>query len=303
MKRFQPILYIIAVLTGVALTGCSDDENPVSKLTYAETPDAFNYIEEAGSRAMGEPVSGVKYSMLYDDDNRTATVTMYDFRLSDDEVPAMYVFDDVEWEFSVGTPTVERIIDVPVMEASFTDGTKHSFTDVHIVYYESNELDPDGCRGFSAEFVVDGRYRVRAFPTQILCRGTTEYIESSDEGIASHAEVDYAPEMSVTFHPESLTADVVLIGFSLPDGVLSSDPIAVPGVKVSFTDTGYMLSAPGGLMPDGGAEIRSFEAMEESADELRVSFEVLNGNVTYQVRSFMRPNSYDTSTPDAAPDK
>lgn len=289
MKRFLPT-YITALLAVMLLSGCSSDEDPITKKTFAETPETFNYVTTEGSRQTGSAMGDVRYTLLFDDDNRSATLTIYDFRLRESEAPAVYVFDDVPWEFSVGTPTVQRVVEVASLTPSYTDGPEHTFTDMRIIFSEANDLDPDGCRGFVADYKVDGLYHVRAYPMSLLCTGTTEIFESSGIAIQSESpEITYEPRMTVDFRPETLTAKVVISDIVLPEGSEPIPAIVIENASVSFGEQGYRLSSA--AVTGAGAEVVSFEAVEDEPGDLRMELEFRYGGKSYTLKGFMRSNS------------
>ena len=305
MKQLQLTSFIIALLAMIGGSGCSSDDNPVAKLTYAETPEAFNYIVTSGARATGVALDGVKYSMLFDDEARTATLTIYDLRLDENDSPATYVFNDVPWEFSVGTPTVERVMEAESLVPEFGDSEPHSFTDLKVVFYESSELDPSDCRGFSVRFTVDGIYKGRAYPMRMLCRGTTEVFPSEEEAAAGIEDVyvTYAPQLMIEFNPDRFTAKVVVSDMELSAGSEVLGRVVIPDAKLCFDEQGGYSVAYDGTVDAGTWSLSGFKAVEEDSGDLFVTYTAAADGRTHDIRSFMQSNRYSTPTADAGPVK
>lgn len=294
MKTASPHIVRLALLALLPLlAGCSSDssETPLSAMFFAETPDIFTNSVPVAGCGPSEISEGGSFRFVYDNSKRTVDIQLLDVDLGSGS--DSYTFKGVPWEFSVGTPTKQRVVSSDAIIAVGATGNSRILTDVSMIYYEANELDPANCRGIYIDFTADGR-RFTVYPRRLYCKGTTVAVEPG----AEHA-ILYAPALVVEFHPLEGKADLAIDNFSLDDDN-SGVTVAIPSAQASFSPGGYSLSAPAVTVSDT-VRIENFRADASMSGRLIVEYRAVTPTRSLDVRSELRPNTFDTPTAQSEP--
>ncbi len=283
MKRV--LSYTFISILGFLAAACGESD-PESKLDRLQSAESFNVVTPVGdARSVADVIDNVRYSFAFNDDERTVSFTIFNFRLSADEVPADYSFVNVPWVYSVGTPEVRRIIDVPGLSPDSPQNAPHSFTDVHIVYYEPKG-SAYGNRGVSASFTVDGMYHVHTYPYIVVGEGTTVCVNE----ITQDSRLCYTTVAELEFQPHNSKATISLNEL-LPDESGIGLWFAVENVDVVFNQAGYSLYRAEAVEVDGGVTVYDLSGEATMTDELHLSFKmVLPDESVYDVDCYLSPN-------------
>lgn len=280
-------------MLAATLWSCSDESEttPLSSMYYAESPELFFNAVPVSARGVSEVSEGTRCTLLYNNDYRTVDFYLYDFDAGDGTT-ADYYFKDVPWEFSVGTPTKERVVSVESLTSDSASVAPLTLTDVSIIYYEANELDPRDCRGFAIDFTAGG-YRFTGYPTHLCCSGTTLAVEPGVEHV-----ILYTPTLTVDFNPAQGTADLHILDFST-DVDDSGVNVSIAGATAKFAPGEYTLTKSSATVNDS-TTIRDFRATGVIAGELTVDYTVVTPSRSIAVSSHLRPNFFDTKTTHSA---
>lgn len=257
-------LSIVIIMLSACIFGSCSKSEPFDNVVMAEATGMFNYVTSV-SRASGGMVSeDVGYLIVFDDESRLCNITISNLRLSSGGEPHIYTFTDVPWDFDQNRPEVTRVIDLEALTGR--DGAGEvTLTDVMMMFVQSNGMSRYGGDGLVAEYVVNGMYKVTAYPYETIGQGTTRVDHEGDES------VDYEVAYYVQLDPRAMTADVEVGGLDL-DGV--KHDFAVSGLKLTLTLTpaGYELSADAATVILGltGVSLDDFLATADLTDELKV---------------------------------
>lgn len=286
MKRFQ-LLPLLSAL-GLLATACAGESDPEAKLDRFTSAESFHVISNAGMARSGLSASvmdDVRYEFAFNDDDRIVTFTIRNFKVSPDEVPADYTFTDVPWVYSVGTPDVQRIIDAVALTPATPVNAPHTFSDLHIVYYEPKKSSACENRGVVATYTVDGAYTVRAYPYVVVGEGTTVSFNTS----TGESRICYSTTVSLDFDPHTLLAVMDVQGL-LPDDNHRSMSFRIANVGLIFDEEGYRLSLPGTVAVDG-ATVSALEATASMTDLLDLKFVLtLDDGTAYNIECHLSPN-------------
>lgn len=276
---------------GVTLANCSKDgdeeSTPNTSKFFAETPRLILTGVSETQRGMNSGSEGMWLSLLYNDDYRTADIWIYDIDFGDGEGAQTLSMTDVPWEFSVGTPTTERVTDEAIVEAKVVGGATVVLENLKLTYYLENEMDGHRCRGIFMTFDYRGR-KYTAYPEHLYCEGTTTV--ESDGG----RSVNYESNYSIDFDVKSGQAVVVVDNIDLGGGEIVG-PTTIAGVATVFTPGSYELSYAG-TVESGDYRLSDFYGEGRMADELVIELRVERGGEVYRVKSHLKPNFYDTPT-------
>lgn len=251
----------IALLSACIFWSCSKAE-PFDNVVMAEATGMFNYVTFV-SRASGGMVSeDVGYLIVFDDESRLCNITISNLRLSSGGQPHIYTFTDVPWYFDQNRPEITRVIDLEALTGR--DGAGEvTLTDVMMMFVQSNGMSRYGGDGLVAEYVVNGMYKVKAYPYETIGQGTTRVDHEGDES------VDYEVVYYVLLDPQTMTADVEIDGLVV-DGV--KHDFAVSGLKLTLTPDGYELSEDAATALVGLSDVflDDFSVTADLTDELKV---------------------------------
>ncbi len=289
MKR--TLLYIISTIALVA-TGCRGSE-PFDNITRAATPRAFNYVTASNGARIGSSIyDDVSYYIVFDDENRTANITISNLQTPDSSEPMTLTFKDCEMTYTSNNHSKQRIVKADVLVSNSPIGAGTAITDATFIYTESNALDPNGIDGIYAKFTVDGFYTITAYPYHIFADGTTRIDNLTDATTA----IDYSPVYTLDIDPDAMTAQLRIYGLELGD---SKGNITVSNLKFALTDGGYMFEAgSGSVMTVSGYSqeaskaitLESLTATAGLLDELRISMRLNDGTTSFEVDAFLSSN-------------
>lgn len=286
MKRFQLLPLLTAL--GLLATACAGESDPEAQLDRFSSAESFHVINNAGMARSGSSASvmdDVRYEFAFNDDERLVTFTIRNFKVSPEEGAADYTFTDVPWVYSVGTPDVRRIIDAVALTPSSPLNAPHSFTNLHIVYYEPKKSSSCDNRGVVASFTVDGNYTVQAYPYKVVGEGTTVSFNT----LSGESRICYSTTVTLNFNPHTLQAVMDVNGL-LPDDNHHLMSFTLTNVAITFDENGYKLSLSGPVSVDGGT-ISSLEATANMTDELDLQFLLTLDDATeYNVECHLSPN-------------
>lgn len=283
VKLFSSILFL-----GVALMGCRSAE-PFDQITRAANPEAFNYVTSAVGRAGSQVYSDAGYYIVFDDENKLASITISNIRVPGDDTPRTLTFTDVPMDYSLNRHQVERVIEADRLISKDPVNLGMEITDVTIVYIQSNSLDPNETDGIYARYTIDGLYTVTAYPYKIFAEGTTRV----DDLQSKSTSYDYKTAYSIDLNPDNMTASLTISGLVL--GAQISD-VTISGLQFAITDNGYRLEMiPSTSVNSTDATCRDLTIDNLTVDaqlrgELRLDMRVVANGFDYQVAAFTSSN-------------
>ncbi len=255
-------LSIVIIMLSACIFGSCSKSEPFDNVVMAEATGMFNYVTSV-SRASGGMVSeDVGYLIVFDDESRLCNITISNLRLSSGGQPHIYTFTDVPWYFDQNRPEITRVIDLEALTGR--DGAGEvTLTDVMMMFVQSNGMSRYGGDGLVAEYVVNGVYKVAAYPYETIGQGTTRVDHEGDESVG-YEEVYY-----VLLDPRTMTAYVEIDGLII-DGV--KHDFAVSGLRLTLTPDGYGLSEDAATALVGLSDVflDDFSVTADLTDELKV---------------------------------
>lgn len=272
----------------VISSGCRSSE-PFDQITRAANPQAFNYVTNSVGRAAPRVYSDAGYYIVFDDENKLASITISNIRVPGSDVARTLTFTDVPMDYSHNSHQVERVIEADRLISKDPVNIGMEITDVTIVYIQSNSLDPNDTDGIYARYIIDGIYTVTAYPYRIYAEGTTRV----DDLQSMSTSYDYKTTYSIDLDPDNLSASIrisgLVLGSSLPD-------ITVSQLQFAIIDNGYRLemtpetkvSAMGSTECDLAVDDLTVNAMLRG--ELRLDMRVSENGSSYQVAAFTTSN-------------
>lgn len=282
MKTIRPLLVLCFALA--LLAGCRG-EDPLAKFVTAVDVRSFNYVSSQGRSAVVMPDVG--YAATFDDDNRTASLTISNLAMTSDETPVTLMFDDVEWTYRLDVPGKARMIKADELIPSNVE-TSGGITlkDVVIVYFEASAADENHSHGFYIHYYVNGVYEVTAFPYDMQSAGATR-VRDESTGVET---VDYDTEFALTLDPEAMTASMTVAGL---DGPVES--LSVEGMGLTLSNTGFGLSqkerTSWQAVPAGtDAEISDITVAADETGSMEVDFVLTVNGGDYRVTAFLYSN-------------
>lgn len=277
-------LFIISLLMLPVVCGCRGSE-PFDNIVRAETTHAFNYVTSTSQRGGAAIYDDVRYYIVFDDDKRTANLTISNLRFPGEDTPLTLTFSDETMTYTSNNHEKQRIIKADALTSTdpVTDGTV--ITDVTIIYTESNALDPNGTEGIYARYTVDGRFVVTAYPYYIFADGTTVIDNLSEGG----QMIDYDVTYRLSLNPDDMTAKMKICGLKF--GNACADIVLSP-LRLDLSDNTYVLSFTSATQcsSDVGIDVSSFSSSANLLDELKIDFDVLADDKSYHVGAFLTPD-------------
>ncbi len=276
-------LSIVIIMLSACIFGSCSKSEPFDNVVMAEATGMFNYVTSV-SRASGGMVSeDVGYLIVFDDESRLCNITISNLRLSSGGQPHIYTFTDVPWYFDQNRPEVTRVIDLEALTGR--DGAGEvTLTDVMMMFVQSNGMSRYGGDGLVAGYVVNGMYKVTAYPYKTIGQGTTRVDYEGDESVG-YEEVYY-----VLLDPRTMTADVEIDGLVI-DGV--KHDFAVSGLRLTLTSDGYELSEDAATALVGLSDVflDDFSVTADLTDELKVNMTLrASGGRVWRVAAFLVHN-------------
>ena len=272
------------MLLGLFVTGCRSSE-PFDKITRAATPEAFNYVAPLSSRAASTVYNDAGYYIVFDDENKVASVTISNLRVPGYDQPRTLTFVDVPMDYTSNNHMVERMIKAEslVSHDPINGGTE--ITDVTIVYIQSNSLDPNPTDGIYARFVIDGAYLVTAYPYDVFGEGTTRIDDLENLTTA----YDYNTTYHLTLDPSTMTADMEVANLSVGGW---KGNVTVKGLKLTLVDDGYEVEFGPSTSVDAEIplEIDRFSGVADLRKRLDIDFDLrAQGVGEFRIASFLTP--------------
>lgn len=282
MKTIRPLI-VLCVAAGL-LAGCRSDD-PLAKFVTAVDVCSFNYVSSQGRSAVVMPEVG--YAATFDDENRTASLTVSNFAVSAGDTPVTLMFDDVEWTYRLDVPGKARMIKADELIPSNVE-TSGGITlkDVTIVYFEASAADENHSRGFYIHYFVNGVYEVTAFPYAMQSTGATRV---RDEATGAET-VDYDTEFALTLDPDAMTASMIATGL---DGPVES--LRIEGMGLVLSNKGFSLSqkerTSWQAVPSGpDTEISDITVTADESGAMEVEFVLTVAGSDYRVTAFLYSN-------------
>lgn len=283
MKSFQLHITILAI--SVLLVACSDEskETPLAQRFYAEVPGLMAYAVSGDGTVEISPDEG-RVNLFFDNDMRTMEMQWLGFSFSN--LKSDYYFTDVVWDFTIGTPTVERAVSVLNLVSDPASPAKLSVSDFNLKYFEANELDNLNRRGFYASFTDQDGRSVIIRPAHQSCEGVTIVTTAK-----RNMNLDYNPLMLIDFNLTEPTADVEIYGISIPDseGVYN---IIVQGAKADFSADGGFSLTGGNIRVSGDGSVDDFSCFTDDDDRIVAQFSITTSTGVYNVECKMSRDLY-----------
>lgn len=272
-------------LSVVALWGCRSDE-PFKKVVFADSPEMFNFVTTEGKT---EPfiTEGVTYNLVFDDDKKTATLTINNLKTRRSDPGLIVTFSDVEWTYVAGSHEKQRAVTATTL-TSDNPGTDITLTDVVIIYSESNELNNAPAAGFYASYTVNGNGSILSYPYQVYADGTTTVRDDSD---IMPQLVDYEPVYILDLHPSGMNLDIAVHGVEIAGKRLD---FRLTGVAMTLTDVGYgfRIAQPVEVETSDGARVTVSELSGSAnlRDELDLTMGVVYVGEQYVIEAYLAPD-------------
>lgn len=210
MKRNSLFIWGVALATSGLFSSCGGGEDPQVKLVEAITPSSFSYVVD--SDGVGRVFAGPTYRVTFDDDKKTASISMENVRWDDDMQPASFGYSDVAWKFNPANDA--RVIDADMVLPDANG--EPEITDLDVVMY-----DPVECgnglllTGLSVSYTAPGNYRVTNVPYRTIFIGSTETVDGRDNTSFVSTDIIY----SVDIDPNRLVAAMKMQNVAFAEGM------------------------------------------------------------------------------------
>ena len=287
MKR---MLIYIMLSTLLAVAGCRSAE-PFDNITRAASPTAFNYVTATNGARIGASVyDDVSYYIVFDDENRTANITISNLNTPGRDEPLTLTFKDCEMTYTANNHSKERIVKADVLVSNSPVGSGVVITNATFVYTESNKLDPNGIDGIYARFTIDDVYTVTAYPYHIFADGTTRIDNLSD----GSSTIDYVPVYAIDINPDAMTASLKICNLTLNG---AAKEISISPLRFVLTENGYGLEMTSetkfkisGADNDEAIGLESISAEAILLDELKIDMRLNVEGTVMDVAAFLTSN-------------
>lgn len=261
------------------MASCGSSE-PFHNIVFADGSDTFNRVTDIMRSSLGDGIYQGGYYITFDDEQRTASLTISNLKVSDADEGITLTFDNVPWNYSESNHQKQRVISADELIGEDPQYGTIRLTDVEIIYSESNDLDFYTSNGLCASYIINSRYQVVAYPYHVFAEGTTRVSTGS-----GNTAYEYSPIYYITLDPEQRIASIDIKG-------LTDDKIRIDNLELEFTDYGYILKS------DDATTMRSSEytlnllygeSHIHDRLELRMQLKDGNDNQVY-VDAFLSPN-------------
>lgn len=281
VKLFSAILFVALVVTG-----CRSSE-PFDKITRAATPEAFNHVMPKSARGVATVYDDAGYYIVFDDDNKVASLTISNLRVPGSSTPRTLTFVDVPMDYTRNNHRIERMISQEQLVSHDPVNSGTIISDVTIVYVQSNSLDPNPSDGIYARFTIDDAYVVTAYPYGIFADGTTRI---DDLGSMTTA-YDYTATYRLTFDPATMTATMTIDDIEIGG---TAGKIVFSGLKLTLTNDGYELAFTDTSAMKSDLAISELTAFKATADlrtelDIDLSLRMSDGG-SYRIAAFLSPD-------------
>lgn len=231
MKRNPLFIWFVVLATSGLFSSCGSGEDPQAKLVEAITPSSFSYVVD--SDGVGRVFTCPTYRITFDDDKKTASISMENVRWYDDMRPASFGYSDVAWKFNPANDA--RVIDVGMAFPDATGGPE--ITDLDVVMYDSVECGSGlQLTGLSVIYTAQGNYRVTNVPYRTIFIGSTETVDGRDNTSFVSTDIIY----SVDIDPNRLVAAMKMQNVAFAEGMPIID-MELGQLTVIPVDGGYEL--------------------------------------------------------------
>lgn len=260
------------------LFSCGSSE-PFHNIVFADGSDSFNRIIDLRRSAATDKIYGGGYYVTFDDEHRTAQLTISNLKIADDIEGVTLTFDNVPWNYSSSNHQKQRVISIDELISEDAQYGTIRLTDVVIVYSESNDMDQFASHGLYATYVVNSRFRVVAYPYHVFAEGTTRFVDLSGSDW-----YDYTPIYIIDLNPETESAAMKI--YDIMGGNITIDDLSM-----EFTDDGYRLIPFSHTKTESAlGEITNIEIQSHLHDRLDVKFTLSRHEGPISVEAFLSPN-------------
>ena len=286
MKHVRFLILTVVVL----VMGACGSSEPFKHVVFANSPEMFNAIVPVdGASGSGYITEDISYYIVFDDENRNATLTVNNLVVKPGGESRLATFDNIEWTYEPGSHETRRIIQADVLPSSDEASSQVTLTDVTIIYIESNDMNVENTAGFYASYTVDGAYRITSYPYAVCADGTTTV---RTLGRSMNSEIDYEPVYIVRFNPVDMTAQIDARGVRLDDQTCDFN---ITGLTLGLVPDGYTLKSVAStcLEPIDGSvapRLLSLDADAKLRDELNMRFELETDSAVYEVECYLAPD-------------
>lgn len=279
MKRFQLSILLLCQLLLLA-TSCGNDE-PFKHVIEAAEPKAFNQVI-SDIRGQSGIYDDAAYYITFDDDRRTASITIANLRVDETMTPLTLTFDKVPMTFTPNRNERQMIIQQPLLVSNDPTGANTEITDVTIVYSRGNILDSYGAEGIYARFTIAGRYTITAYPYRVFAEGTTRLIDLADDS----EKFVYQPVYTIILDPHRSLATLTV--HKLPN-LPENEEIVVEDLSLTLQDNGYVLSMTSSTQVHAphSVSVSACSANAEFLKDLSLEMNITIGNISYRLSGFL----------------
>lgn len=269
------------ILLAIIVYGCTSPE-PLDNVMVGEYPEAFNYVTSLHrSGSQPEVYDGAGYYIVFDDDARTANITISNLVVAPGQMPLTLSFEGAEMTYTSNNHNTQRMVKADVLVSNDPVNSGMCINDVTIIHSQANELDPYGYSGLFATYSVGNQYQVVSYPYNIFANGTTRI-----DGPDSATKIDYAPIYRICLKPNSGIAVLTIEGLVIGDTLMPD--IIVDGLRLQLDNEGISLSGDGARSCDApGLDICNLTATTEDLNQLRIRFTLVTEKGEYEVAAFL----------------
>lgn len=286
MKHFK----LLTLLLSAFFIACSDDSDikTIAGEEFIDTPELL-LASFSPDSALREISSGLICNITFNNDKRLCTIDFNNTSLPGRPPHQFLRFPDVEWDFTIGTPTICRHIENQNIESESDFGYVVTLLNLSLTSYEPNDLDTYSCHGFIMDFALaDGTVCV-AIPKSLYCQGTT----ITGQKLRTNNNTTYIPSLSVDFSPTlPPTANLT---FNRLDIISDSLPhtITQQNIPVTLTPKGYSFEVPT-IKINSTTAINGFYGEAEFGAPLFTRFDITTSGQTISVSQQLHSARYST---------
>lgn len=286
MKHFK----LLSLILPVFLIACSDDSDikPIAGEDFIDTPQLL-LASFSPDSTLRELSTGLTCNIIFDNDKRLCTIDFNNISLPGETPHQFLRFSNVEWDFTIGTPTICRHVEKQDIASDPEFGPVTSLLNLSLTSYEPNDLDTYSCHGFIMNFNLQDGTMCVAIPESLYCQGTTIV----GQKLRTNNNTTYSPAITIDFSTSlPLTATLTLEGFdiisdSLPHSIQSAD------VPITLTPRGYSFELPT-LKVNSAVAINNFHGEAYFGQPLYTRFNITTPEQTIPVSQQLHSARYST---------
>ena len=227
MKKFA--LMITAIATGLAMTSCLDsDYNKVTNTVTRSYAKCFNTVYDAttGDIAINQQP---KYTLTIKSTSKgenSIQISMTNVKLGDDIAYTTFDLPDLPMKVTgTSAPYVEATDVRPTNIATPSINFSSIYVSVLDRYIHNNSANTNEFYPvYTINFVVNNRYTVTTYPTEIQYFGETKSTATASGSVFTSSDPRYA----ITFDPDKKTASIDITGAQFVS--------AMPKMNMTFPD-------------------------------------------------------------------